>query len=1304
MKRQFLSQLAAIFTVMVVMTGIGLCGITVRGATIDVSTTLWNGEQTVEGWSGAQQFNAAACAGINAGDRIVVTCTSALSATQSQVDLRNGAGWANFSPALNINITKETFPYEATFVVTDEVAELIHANGMVVTGKDFVFSRVSVVTSREVLDPSLKGDYSRTVWEGNEAVSWVSGSNNSVLIKHAELGKLSPGNVVRVYYTDMAPGAVGRIVANWTALTSLANVTLLGSKFYEYTMTEEWIAQIEAATGLRISGNNYTATRVDIIDPERKYMVQGEVDMQDIRAWEKGEQPKVSVSLKNLEQVEVETTVTVDIDHDAYADYDEHRRSLTLAPGESQVLEIPFSLEPGFYNLNIYVNGDNICSKVIGCRPTEVMSLPDSNLDEIKAYWQNELDILGNIPLDAELTLIESASTANRNVYLVKMKSTPDTYGGEPVEIRGFYAEPVKPGKYPAIIQYQGTDGGTSAINPIGGDDNIGWCELVISTRGQMLNNRAPEKCPWAWLDPSYTRNDNGSIDYYAHGFGDTERHYYRGGNVDCIRAIDFMESRDKVHAGNIFAVGGSQGGSFVYVAAALGNGRIRAAAPSITGHSDFRDCVKIVSWPGNVFATKQAETGMSDDEMWHFLSFYDVRNLAPMVTCPVITSFSLQDRTDPPHINVAPFNNIDRSALNDDDLQYVVNPFLGHGTAADWKSRYMAFFEKYRTDIEPFDPSTPVIEVWTGSEAINWNSGDVNNYVSIPASQFKNATAGSVLRMCLTDLAMGAQGHVCQGTWADLSDAEAYLPLSGGSFSFEITEDMLSQLKSGGLIVTGVGYTLTCVEIVNPSNLPDIKAEVDGTSINVWDEGQKCVISVTVTNNGRLDADVDLSLGLRTDSYQAMPQRDKTVNIGAGKTTSVSFELPGLAPGFYHAVVSANHAELADFNFGYHIEGIESAPDMESDFDDFWAEALAQLKNVPMEARLTLVPEKSTPARNVYLVEMQSVPDAADGTEPVVIRGYYAEPTGDGVYPALITYQGYDSDGTSTPWCPGGNDRPGYVELILSTRGQMLNNRPPYTNAYGDWFVSGFGDRDSYYYRGAYMDAVRAIDFIASRPVTDTDNIFAQGQSQGGALTFAAAALGEGRLNAIAPSIPFMGDFPDYFQVGNWPAYNARIKQAELGMSDDEMYSFLSYFDTKNLATKITCPVKTVIGLQDDVCPPHTNVAPFNNLASATKEISVNPNLKHSTHADWDKEFMAFFENNQTTTSIEEIGMINNVEIVRPIQGGLIVSDNVGEDVKIFDVAGRVIRVAAANESVLLPQGVYIVAAGCQICKFMVD
>ena len=1409
---------------------------------VQVTKTLWTGEQTVEGWSGAQVFTAAACKDFKAGDVIVVT-VSAVAGENSQVDLRNGAGWANFEPALNEVVTGKETPCEVTFTLNEEVAAIMRSNGMVVTGCNFTFTKVVRHTTELTMPSTAKGNAARVIWEGSEAISWVSGSNNSVLIPAADLGKLAEGNIIRVYYTDMEPGGVGRLLAGWTGLEGQSNATLSGTRYYEYILSEDNVNAL-TASGMRISGNNYTAVKVEVIDPAKKYLIISEIDRNDIKAWEKGESPKIMLSLQNVESVDVDAVIEVDVDKDCYIDYTEVSENVKLAAGETRDVTVPFSLTPGFYNLNVYVNGDNVCSYVIGCEPRNVISEPDNNLAEIKAYWDNELAILKNIPVDAELTEIPSASTANRTVYLVKMKSTPDTRGGEPVEIRGFYAEPTGEGKFPAIILYQGTDGGTSTIKPINGDDNIGWCELVISTRGQMLNNRSSDVCEWAWLDPAYDtdREASGSnkIDYYAHGLNDKEKHYYRGANIDCIRAIDFIASRQKTNTDNIFAVGGSQGGSFVYVAAALGEGRIRACAPSITGHSDFRDGSKIVNWPKSVFDKYLADnTTVSEDELYDFLSYYDVMNLAVFVECPVFTSFSLQDRTDPPHINVAPFNNIPREKVGEENLRYIVNPFSGHGTAGDWKTQYMAFFTSYRTDlgttdpnedinlwkgecvtgnwesyqilgadlfstvkagdfleitvsetgdnpvlmlnngswgtlvdadtkvpaagdivsfpitpnmlaelknggvvvkgcnltfvsvdikrgteIKPEDPDAAVRRLWTGKSAIDWNKG---SYVSVAASKFDNVKEGETLRFVYTNLRPGAQGHLNCG-WTEagseiaLPDGSEYMQLKSASYSVVVSADMLAALKDKGLNALGIGHTLLEVQAIDYNRLPDVDIVFDESNIRHFAKGKDVILGLTLTNNGNEDSDVDVSLALRHDDYTMHAEyelENKSIKVPAGVSVPVSFTLD-LAPGVYHFVATANYKEVADANIAYDLEGIESTPDAQSDFEDFWLSALDELNGVAPEYNMTRLDEYSTDRRTVYMVEMKSVPDAA-GEKPVTFRGYYAEPVAPGKYKAVITYQGYDSNPETQQYIPYGDSNPDRIDFVLSTRGQGINNRGDYKteNAYyGDWFMFGFGKKESYYYRGAYMDAVRAFDFVSSRENVNPDNIFGEGHSQGGALTYAAAALVAIRneasqadkavFNSIAPAIPFMGDFPDYFKIGSWPSTQAyNWLNAQNVLSEDQKYEFLSYFDTKNLAEYIDCNVMTAIGLQDETCPPHTNIAPFNIVKkNSTKEtvLTVNPLLGHEAHSNWNTELNSFFDRHLIggSTSVSPIVEGNDTFFGR-IEGKTVFILNAADKVTISDITGRIIYSGYDNTIQLNNTGIYILSNGSESVKLVV-
>ena len=111
-----------------------------------------------------------------------------------------------------------------------------------------------------------------------------------------------------------------------------------------------------------------------------------------------------------------------------------------------------------------------------------------------------------------------------------------------------------------------------------------------------------------------------------------------------------------------------------------------------------------------------------------------------------------------------------------------------------------------------------------------------------------------------------------------------------------------------------------------------------------------------------------------------------------------------------------------------------------------------------------------------------------------------------------------------------------------------------------------------------------------------------------------------------MGPTIPFLSDYPDYFQIVHWPAEPVLAKQKDLGLSDAQLYQTLSYFDIKNLASWIKCPVIMGIGLQDEVCPPHTNMSSYNRL-STEKELYIYPENEHNTPDSWWNTRMEFFD-----------------------------------------------------------------------------
>lgn len=395
-----------------------------------------------------------------------------------------------------------------------------------------------------------------------------------------------------------------------------------------------------------------------------------------------------------------------------------------------------------------------------------------------------------------------------------------------------------------------------------------------------------------------------------------------------------------------------------------------------------------------------------------------------------------------------------------------------------------------------------------------------------------------------------------------------------------------------------------------------------DGVSVRVCDASygvfsRSAELSAVVSSPEA--ATGELTFDIRTDFGAPVCTFTRSYTLRGGDSIRLGFAFDA-EPGFYRAVVRTQENRSAvsgdrseqttvsgseplstetTYVFGCDPERIVSPTDAQPDFSAFWARARAELAAVAPRYRLHLDKKRSTALRRIYLVEMRSLCGET-------IRGYYAEPVEPGKYPAVVTFMGYGSE----PWCPDADAAPQRVEFVLSHRGQGLN-KPE--NRYGDWIVSGLESPETYYYRGAYMDAVRAVDFVASRDKVDPRLIFAEGGSQGGALTLAVCALDD-RIAAAAPYVPFMSDFPDYLSIAPWPA-SALLPAAEAkGIGREELLRTLSYFDIKNLAPLVRCPILMGFGLQDEVCPPHTNFAGY-NLLRVSKRWMVFPRRGHDVH-----------------------------------------------------------------------------------------
>jgi len=160
--------------------------------------------------------------------------------------------------------------------------------------------------------------------------------------------------------------------------------------------------------------------------------------------------------------------------------------------------------------------------------------------------------------------------------------------------------------------------------------------------------------------------------------------------------------------------------------------------------------------------------------------------------------------------------------------------------------------------------------------------------------------------------------------------------------------------------------------------------------------------------------------------------------------------------------------------------------------------------------------------------------------------------------------------------------------------------------------------DEELYICRWTHMDCVRGIDFLFSRPEVDTTRVAVEGASQGGALTFATAALNNTRIKVCVPQVPFLSDFEHYFRVASWPGNEfINYVEKEKKMTWEQVYNTLSYIDIKNLAGWIKAPMLMGAGLVDDVCPPHINFAAYNQVKSG-KHYIVYPLSGHGLPEDF--------------------------------------------------------------------------------------
>ncbi len=278
-------------------------------------------------------------------------------------------------------------------------------------------------------------------------------------------------------------------------------------------------------------------------------------------------------------------------------------------------------------------------------------------------------------------------------------------------------------------------------------------------------------------------------------------------------------------------------------------------------------------------------------------------------------------------------------------------------------------------------------------------------------------------------------------------------------------------------------------------------------------------------------------------------------------------------------------------------------------DFEHFWDGIMAEAAAIPLNPSLEHVPFRSTAEVDVYEIHYDSL-------DHLRVAGWYARPTESYLpppYPGLLIVPGYISE----PTLPKSWARMGYATVGVAPRGKLRSNRH-FDPGYPGLLVHNIIDRNTYAYRGFYVDAARAVDFLQSQPEVDGGRIGVHGSSQGGALTITTAALRRDAITCGAAGAPYLCGFMDAAALTHSYPYEEINEYLGLHPQHESLVrETLAYYDGINFAPMIEAPMFVYIGLEDDVCPPETGFALVEAMR-CPKELHPFEHCAHDAGAVW--------------------------------------------------------------------------------------
>ena len=336
--------------------------------------------------------------------------------------------------------------------------------------------------------------------------------------------------------------------------------------------------------------------------------------------------------------------------------------------------------------------------------------------------------------------------------------------------------------------------------------------------------------------------------------------------------------------------------------------------------------------------------------------------------------------------------------------------------------------------------------------------------------------------------------------------------------------------------------------------------------------------------------------------------------------------------PGFLRLTVDGKV-----WSVGYEPERIAKGSPSPDDFDAFWAQAKAKLaKDVPLDARVELVDERTTDAFSFYKVSFAtygrrvygflSVPkDSSKAPYPVTI-GVNAAGFGDWTNDLQGSPDEIRAQFAVYDWPMDWK----WKEKGLKSKYDEMNAACRKKYSCNEYSCAGISaSREEYFFYPVLLGIDRAVDWIATSFPVDAKRFRYHGTSQGGGFGFYLCGLNR-RFTRAAFYVPAITDTMGYLKgrQSGWPRIVENNSSTPELRAEAERNA--PYFDGANFASRITCPVRVAVGFADTTCAPCAVYAAFNEIKSSDKEIRHGFGMTHSCFGRFYEEFERWLANDR--------------------------------------------------------------------------